>query len=72
MNFFKDFQWPLADTLREVMHTIGMNKLRTVATGFAMASGIFLVIVLQGAGNGVIHTFEKNSEEFAFNPILWI
>ena len=69
MNFFKDFQWPLADTLREVMHTIGMNKLRTVATGFAMASGIFLVIVLQGAGNGVIHTFEKNSEEFAFNAV---
>lgn len=69
MSFFKDFQWPLADTFREVMHTIGMNKLRTMATGFAMASGIFLVIVLQGAGNGVIHTFEKNSEEFAFNAV---
>ncbi|MGN0234392.1 MAG: ABC transporter permease [Bacteroidaceae bacterium] len=69
MSFFKDFQWPLADTFREVMHTIGMNGVRTAATGFAMASGIFLVIVLQGAGNGVIHTFERDSEEFAFDAV---
>ncbi len=69
MKSFRDIQWPLADTLSEVMHTIGMNKLRTVATGFAMASGLFLVIVLQGAGNGVIHTFEHNAGDFSFNAI---
>lgn len=69
MRSLKDFQWPLADTLNEVLHTISMNKLRTVATGFAMASGLFLVIVLQGVGNGVVHTFEQNSEDFSFNAI---
>ena len=69
MKSISDIQWPLADTLSEVFHTIGMNKLRTVATGFAMASGLFLVIVLQGAGNGVIHTFEHNAGGFSFNAI---
>lgn len=69
MRNFRDIQWPLADTFSEVMHTIGMNKLRTAATGFAMASGLFLVIVLQGAGNGVIHTFEHNAGDFSFNAV---
>lgn len=69
MRSWKDIQWPMADTMGEVLHTIGMNKLRTAATGFAMASGLFLVIVLQGAGNGVIHTFERNAGDFSFNAI---
>lgn len=69
MSRWTDRQWPLADTLAEVLHTIGMNKLRTVATGFAMASGLFLVIVLQGAGNGIIHTLEHNARDFQFDAV---
>lgn len=59
----------MADTLAEVLHTLDMNKLRTVATGFAMASGLFLVIVLQGAGNGIIHTLEHNARDFQFDAV---
>ncbi len=69
MRCLKDIQWPLVDTFSEVLHTISMNKLRTAATGFAMASGLFLVIVLQGVGNGVVHTFEQNAGNFSFNAI---
>ncbi len=69
MSKWRDIQWPLADTFGEVLRTIGMNKLRTAATGFAMASGLFLVIVLQGAGNGVIHTFNRNVSDFQFNAV---
>lgn len=45
------------------------NKLRTIATGFAIAGGIFLLIVLLGAGNGIIHTFDHNSKRFALDAV---
>ena len=43
--------------------------MRTIATGFAVVSGLFLLIVLQGAGNGVIHSFQYNMGNFAFDAI---
>ena len=49
--------------------TIKRNKLRTFLTGFAVAWGIFMLIVLLGAGNGLIHAFEENSGERALNSI---
>ncbi len=45
------------------------SKMRTIATGFAVASGLFLLIVLQGAGNGIINTFEESMGNFAFDAI---
>ena len=45
------------------------NKLRTALTGFAVAWGIFMLIVLLGAGNGLIHAFEQSSSERALNVI---
>ena len=51
----------MLDTLLEIWGAIRRNKMRTIATGFAVASGIFLMIILQGASNGIIHTLEKNS-----------
>lgn len=59
----------MIDTFREVLGTLRRNLLRTVATGFAVVSGLFLLIVLQGAGNGVIHSFEYNMGNFAFDAI---
>ena len=56
----------MLDTLQEIIGAIKRNKMRTVATGFAVASGLFLIIVLQGAGNGVINSFESNMGNFAF------
>jgi putative ABC transport system permease protein len=41
------------DFLHEIMATIRRNKMRTFLTGFAVAWGIFLLIILLGAGNGL-------------------
>ncbi len=59
----------MLDTLQEIYGAVMRNKMRTVATGFAVASGLFLIIVLQGAGNGIIHTFEYNMGQFAFDAV---
>lgn len=62
----------MLDTLQEIWGAIKRNKMRTIATGFAVASGIFLMIILQGASNGIIHTLEKNSGGLAFDAIqVW-
>lgn len=59
----------MLDSLQEITGAIKRNKMRTIATGFAVASGLFLIIVLQGAGNGVINSFESNMGNFAFDAI---
>lgn len=59
----------MLDIWQEIYGTIRRNKLRTFLTGFAVAWGIFMLIVLLGAGNGIIHTFEQNASERALNSI---
>ena len=60
------------NTLREVWDAMMRNKMRVTATGIAVASGIFLLIVLLGAGNGIIHTLEQNSEGLNLDAInIW-
>lgn len=59
----------MLDLWQEIYGTIKRNKLRTFLTGFAVAWGIFMLIVLLGAGNGIIHAFEQNVSERALNSI---
>ena len=59
----------MIDIWQEIYSTIKRNKLRTFLTGFAVAWGIFMLIVLLGAGNGVIHTFEQSASGRAMNSI---
>lgn len=51
----------MIDLLRELFSALGRNKLRTVLTGCSVTVGMFLLIVLLGASNGVIHAFMANA-----------
>lgn len=53
----------------EVFQSIGKNKLRAVLTGFAVFWGIFMLIILLGAGAGLRNGFEYNFRNTATNSI---
>lgn len=57
------------DIWQEIFGTISRNKLRTALTGFAVAWGIFILIVLLGAGNGLIHAFSDSMNNQKLNSI---
>ena len=50
------------DIIIELWQTVKRNKLRTTLTGLSVAWGIFILIVLLGAGNGILHAFEDSSK----------
>ena len=55
--------------LHEVWSTSKRNKLRTALTGFAVAWGIFMLIFLLGAGNGLINAQLQESNRFLANSV---
>lgn len=60
------------DSLREIGTTIKTNKLRTFLTGFSVAWGIFMLIGLLGAGNGLKNGIESNFSRRAMNAVsVW-
>jgi len=59
----------MKDLLLEIWSSIKRNKLRTMLTGFAVAWGIFMLMVLLGAGNGLMNAFNDNGENFASNTM---
>ncbi|EGJ72419.1 protein of unknown function DUF214 [Bacteroides coprosuis DSM 18011] len=59
----------MIDLFQEIYASIKKNKLRTFLTGFAVAWGIFILIVLLGAGNGLLNAFEKNIQRFNTSSI---
>ena len=59
----------ISELLREIWQTARHNKLRTSLTGFSVAWGIFMLIVLLGAGNGLINSQEERSNRFLTNSM---
>ena len=57
------------DLITEIWESVKRNKLRTSLTGFSVAWGIFMIIVLLGAGNGLMNSFNQDSEGFATNTM---
>ena len=60
----------MIDILEEIWSTVKRNKLRTALTGFSVAWGIFMIIFLLGAGNGLINAIEQNSNRFLDNSMV--
>ena len=59
----------MRDLLTEILESLRRNKLRTALTGFSVAWGIFMIIVLLGAGNGLMNAFLKNGGDVLVNTM---
>ena len=58
------------DRWREIFDTISKNKLRTFLSGFTVALGIFIFIILFGLGNGLKNSFQEFFLDDASNAIF--
>jgi len=59
----------MVELLREIGITLKRNKLRTFLTGFSIAWGIFMLMILLGAGNGLKNGVTNNFRSQAKNKV---
>ncbi len=60
----------MRELIKEIWSTSQRNKLRTSLTGFAVAWGIFMLIFLLGAGNGILNALTQQSNRYLANSIM--
>ena len=59
----------MIELFREIGITLSRNKLRTFLTGFSIAWGIFMLMILLGAGNGLKNGVTQNFSSQTTNKI---
>ena len=59
----------MGDLFKEILESFKRNKLRTCLTGFAVSWGIFMLIVLLGAGNGIMNSTNMNMGDISSNTM---
>lgn len=60
------------DDIREILSTMRRNRLRSFLTGFSVAWGIFILIILLAAGNGLRNGVMYNFSNFSANRVeVW-
>ena len=58
------------DRLKEIIDTLARNRSRTLLTGFGIFWGIFMLLLMLGAGNGLKTILNKNFEGFTSNAVI--
>jgi len=61
----------MIDYFQEILSTLRQNKLRAIMTGFSVAWGILMLIILLGSGKGLENGMEFNFKGTSKNA-LWI
>lgn len=60
------------DRWREVFDTLSANKLRTMLTAFGVLWGIFMLVIMMGAGSGLYNGVTSEFQGFATNSLyVW-
>jgi putative ABC transport system permease protein len=63
---------PDRDSLQEIFNTLKKNKLRSTLTAFGVFWGILMLVIMQGAGQGLYNGVTDDFSRFASNAVyMW-